>query len=101
MSSGAQAMPAARDNDVESLGKGGGLRVSSKLKVALLTGGQDKSYALGLTWTLVSRGAFVDYIGSDDVKSPELLEHGSVRFLNLRGEQNPKVTFFRKAARVL
>ncbi len=70
-------------------------------RVGLLTGGDDRSYALGLANALVARGVHLDFIGSDAVDGPEL--HGSplVRFLNLRGDQSPEAGLVRKVARLL
>src|SRR4030095_13726639 len=45
------------------------------LNVALLTGGGDKPYALGLATALTSGGISVDFIGSDDLNVPELLNN--------------------------
>ena len=63
---------------------------STGLKVALLTGGGDKPYALGLAAALTSEGILLDFIGSDDLKVPELLDNPRVDFRNLRGDQSPK-----------
>jgi len=71
------------------------------LSVALLTGGGDKPYALGLAAALTSQGIFVDFIGSDDLSVPELLTNRRVNFLNLRGNQRPDASPFSKARRVL
>lgn len=69
--------------------------------VGLLTGGDDRSYALGLATALMARGVGIDFIGSDAVDGPEL--HGSplCNFLNLRGDQSPQASLPRKAARLL
>src|SRR5882757_4636290 len=71
------------------------------LRVALLTGGGDKPYALGMAAALTSEGISIDFIGSDDLSSPELLTNSRVSFLNLRGDQNPNAKRLRKMARVL
>ena len=72
----------------------------SEISVALLTGGGDKHYAFGLATALVSKGACLDVIGSDDLDYPEF--HGSrVKFLNLRGDQETKVSFPKKVSRIL
>ncbi len=71
------------------------------LQVALLTGGGDKPYALGMAAALTSEGISVDFIGSDDLSVPELLTNRRVNFLNLRGDQNPKTRPIQKMARVL
>jgi hypothetical protein len=41
--------------------------VSNPLHIALLTGGRDKPYALGMAAALTSVGIRVDFIGSDEV----------------------------------
>lgn len=71
------------------------------LRVALLTGGGDKPYALGVAAALTSEGISIDFIGSDDLSVPELLTNRRVNFLNLREDQNPNATPIRKMARVL
>src|SRR6266567_4581402 len=69
--------------------------------VALLTGGGDKPYALGMASALTSVGIHVDFIGSDDLNVPELLNDPLVNFLNLRGDQRPETSRMAKAQRVL
>lgn len=69
--------------------------------VTLLTGGGDKPYALGMADALTSEGISIDFIGSDDLSVPEILTNRRVRFLNLRGNQNPNAKPVRKMARVL
>ena len=71
------------------------------LCIALLTGGSDRPYVLGLVQSFTSSGVTFDVIGSDELMLPELLNNGSVNFLNLRGDQCPKATVPQKAARVL
>src|SRR6266478_6772839 len=71
------------------------------LSVALLTGGGDKPYALGLAAALTSQGIFVDFIGSDDLSVPDVLNDPRVNFLNLRGDQRPEASPMAKALRVL
>jgi len=71
------------------------------LSVALLTGGADRPYALGLAAALTSAGISVDFIGSDDLNLPELRNNRLVNFLNLRGDQNPGTNLVRKVARLL
>jgi glycosyltransferase involved in cell wall biosynthesis len=73
----------------------------SAKRVALLTGGGDKPYALGLAKALSSEGILLDFIGSDDLSVPELLNDRRVNFLNLRGDQRPEASLAAKALRVL
>ena len=71
------------------------------IEVGLLTGGDDKTYALGLTSALVSKGISVDFIGSNAVDAPELHDTPFVNFLNLRGDQSEQVSLSRKIIRIL
>ncbi|HTE90825.1 MAG TPA: glycosyltransferase family 4 protein [Terriglobales bacterium] len=73
----------------------------SAIRIALLTGGGDKPYALGIAAALTCRGIHLDFIGSDDLISPELLANPRVDFLNLRGDQRPEASPVAKALRVL
>jgi D-inositol-3-phosphate glycosyltransferase len=76
------------------------LPVVPALEIALLTGGIDKPYAIGLTSALNELGTAVDYIGSDDVDGPELHNTPLVNFLNLRGDQREDVSILKKLVRV-
>ena len=78
-----------------------GHRPAISMRIALLTGGGDKPYALGLAAALTSTGISVDFIGSDDHCVPELTENPRVNFLNLRRSQCPKATLVAKVVRVL
>src|SRR5207249_6135850 len=69
-----------------------------QIDVGLLTGGQDRHYAFGLAMALISRGVCLDFIGSDEVDSPELHDTPKVTFLNLRGNQRRDVSLGRKLA---
>jgi len=71
------------------------------IRVALMTGGGDKPYALGLASALLAQGFALDFIGSDEVDGPELRNNPRVTFLNLRGAQDRNVSAFRKLQRVL
>jgi len=70
-------------------------------RIALLTGGGDKHYALGLAAALTSHGISLDFIGSDVHQVPELLNNRRVNFLNLRGDQRPEASSTTKVLRVL
>ena len=72
----------------------------STLHVALLTGGSDKPYALGIATALSSARVAVDFIGSDELDVAELHKLPLLRFLNLRGDQSQKASFPVKIARV-
>src|SRR5687768_13300743 len=69
--------------------------------VALLTGGADKPYALGLSTALASAGISLDFIGSDEINGPELHYNPFIRFLNLRGAQHVDASTLQKFLRVV
>jgi glycosyltransferase involved in cell wall biosynthesis len=87
-------------SSIDPNGNSGGLQ-QSQIKVALLTGGDDKTYALGLTSALVSKGVLVDFIGSSALDSPELHNSPLINFLNLRGDQNEQANISKKVTRIL
>lgn len=90
-------------NSVKEGGSNGALRSqpSTTFHVALLTGGDDRPYVLGLTEAFTSAGVSFDVIGSNDLSLPELLNNRRINFLNLRGDQSSKASLTRKIARVL
>ena len=69
--------------------------------VALLTGGSDKPYALGLATALASQGLAVDFIASDELDCAEVHAISDLKFLDLRGDQREDVPFLGKLKRVL
>lgn len=69
--------------------------------IALLTGGGDKPYALGLAGALTSLSISLDFVGSDDLSVPELLTNEKINFLNLRGDQRPEATAWAKVTRIV
>ncbi|MGA7127500.1 MAG: glycosyltransferase family 4 protein [Chthoniobacterales bacterium] len=71
------------------------------LRVAVLTGGGDRPYALGLASALISQGVAFDFIASDELDDRSLHENVLVNFLNLRKEMRANVSSTRKVARVL
>lgn len=71
------------------------------LRIGLLTGGDDRSYAHGLTQSLVARGIAIDFIGSNNVRSPAVEPATLVAFLNLRGDQSTDAALHVKAKRLL
>ena len=71
------------------------------LQISLLTAGKDRPYALGLGGALAEASVKLDFIGSDEVSSPELRKHPQVNFLNLRGDQSTNARFTKKMTRVL
>ena len=75
--------------------------VPSTVHVALLTGGGDKPYALGLAAALTSHDISLDFIGSDELSVQELLTNSRISFLNLRGDQRPEASLLAKVLRIL
>jgi len=73
----------------------------SAIHIALLTGGSDRPYVLGLVTALTSEGVLTDFVGSDDLDLPELRNNRLVNFLHLRGDQNPGANLARKVTRIL
>ena len=71
-----------------------------EIAVALLTGGSDKPYVLGLSSELLSKGAVLDLIGSDELDCKEFQDKPGLNFLNLRGDQRSDASFTRKIFRV-
>lgn len=71
-----------------------------RMHVALLTGGNDRPYALGMAQALAAEGVRVDYICSDDLEDPALGAWNELRVLNLRGDQSEDAPIWKKAARI-
>jgi D-inositol-3-phosphate glycosyltransferase len=74
--------------------------VAPEVAVTLLTGGGDKPYAFGLTTELLSKGAELDVIGSDELDFPEFQGKQRLNFINLRGDQRPDASILRKVFRL-
>jgi glycosyltransferase involved in cell wall biosynthesis len=71
-----------------------------RIRIGLLTGGDDRPYALGLTLALAELGIEIDFVGSDNLDGPELHASNLIRFLNLRGDQSTGAPFFQKVIRL-
>jgi len=72
-----------------------------KPQVAVLTGGGDRPYALGLAASLIDQGICFDFIGSDHLEGPEVHSSPLIRFLNLRGDARTDAAKVAKVMRVL
>jgi glycosyltransferase involved in cell wall biosynthesis len=57
------------------------------LEVALLTGCKDRPYAFGLAMALTANDVTVEFVGSDDLDSPELHRTARLQFLSLQGRK--------------
>jgi D-inositol-3-phosphate glycosyltransferase len=71
------------------------------LEVCLLTGGNDRPYALGMALALAEQRVTVDFIGSDALDAPELHSSVLINVLNLRGDQNERASLTRKFLRIV
>jgi D-inositol-3-phosphate glycosyltransferase len=69
--------------------------------IAVLTAGGDKPYALGLAGALIDAGIGFEFLGSDEVDSPELHGNPLVVLRNFRGNQDTAATLLKKVSRVL
>ncbi|HEY1793804.1 MAG TPA: glycosyltransferase family 4 protein [Opitutaceae bacterium] len=78
-----------------------GAAVGSRRRVAILTGGGDRHYSFGLAQSLSRLGAQIDFVGSDELESAEIRALPGLRFLNLKGDQNPNAPFVAKVRRIL
>jgi D-inositol-3-phosphate glycosyltransferase len=56
---------------------------STRIKVALLSGGFDRHYSSGLTMALASKGVYVDFIGGAEVDGPEMHHTPGLTFFDL------------------
>src|SRR5689334_6505008 len=72
----------------------------SAIQIALLTGGSDRPYVIGLVEALTSTNVCLEVIGSNELDLPELTVNARVRFLNLRGDQSSNVSFISKITRI-
>src|SRR5439155_24480732 len=63
--------------------------------------GQDGHYAYGLAMALAGEGVYLDFMGSDELDSPELHASPRLRFLNLQGGHGTDESLARKMLRVL
>lgn len=70
------------------------------LNVALLTGGQDRHYAMGLGMSLTETNVLVEVIGSDEFDGPDLKENPRMLFRNLHGNQQ-RASLVRRISRTL
>ncbi len=71
------------------------------IEVGLLTGGGDRHYAFGLAMALITKGVRLDFIGGDEVDSPEMHGTPGLSFFNLRRNGRRNARFVDKIARLL
>src|SRR5947208_16155196 len=88
---------AAGDRAVERAGGSS----TALFRICLLTGGDDRPYALGMISALTGAGVCVDFIASDKLDAPELNRSPLIAFLNWRGGQNEDASLMPKVVRIL
>src|SRR5437879_1431753 len=59
-----------------------------KTAVAILTGGRDPHYALGLASAVAAQGVQIDLVGGDHMAETQFESHSSIKFVVIR-EQGP------------
>ncbi|MGD0098823.1 MAG: glycosyltransferase family 4 protein [Acidobacteriota bacterium] len=73
----------------------------TKLKISLLTGGQDIHYALGLLSGLTTQPLDIEFIGNDYWQDACVVKSKNVTYYNLRGDQTVVASLKEKIIRVL
>jgi glycosyltransferase involved in cell wall biosynthesis len=73
----------------------------AEIEAALLTGGGDRSYAVGLAMGLLSKGVVVDFIGGDEVDRRGMQPTAKLRFFHLRQNSRRDAGYVEKIWRVL
>jgi D-inositol-3-phosphate glycosyltransferase len=74
--------------------------VPAVIEIGLLTGGQDRHYAVGLGTALLQQNVAMEVIGSDEIDGPEFQGDPRVRFRNLHGDQQ-SAGLVRRISRIL
>jgi glycosyltransferase involved in cell wall biosynthesis len=72
----------------------------ASLEIGLLTGGQDRHYAVGLGMALLEQDLALDVIGSDEIDGPEFRANPRARFRNLHGTQQD-ASLARRISRII
>ena len=71
------------------------------MKVALLSAGKDKPYALGIAEALLNKGIRIDFIGNSELQNEPIFSNELATYYNLRGDQSSKAPIFSKISRVI
>jgi len=74
---------------------------SKWMVVGVLTGGSDRPYVYGLATSLLAKGIHLEIVGSDELDLPEFRDNPSLKFLNLRGDNQPGASLISKVSRIL
>jgi D-inositol-3-phosphate glycosyltransferase len=93
----------AVESSASDVGVQGLVTFNSRLRidVGLLTGCKDRHYAFGLATALISKGVYLDIIGSDEIDSPELHSTPNLRFLNFHSSPGDHASFAQKLSKLL
>lgn len=70
------------------------------MRISLLTGSVDPHYQLDLVQGLVAAGVTVEMVGNDIMEQSPVINHPSITFYNLRGNQNTEAPIITKFFRV-
>lgn len=76
-------------------------RTPAGIEIGLLTACRDKHYAFALAMALISKGISLDFVGGDEIDSPELHSAPNLRFLSLRRAPNENATSAQKILELL
>jgi glycosyltransferase involved in cell wall biosynthesis len=71
------------------------------IEVGLLTACRDRHYAFALAMALISKGICLDFVGGDEIDSPELHTAPNLRFLSFRRDPRENAAFAQKLAELL
>jgi len=71
------------------------------MKVALLTGGGDKPYSLGIAKALLDSGIKIEFIGNSELENEKIFLNESATYYNLRGDQSSEASIISKIFRVI
>ena len=74
---------------------------SKRMVVGVLTGGSDPPYVYGLATSLLAQGIHLEIVGSDELDLPEFRDNSALKFLNLRGDNQPGASLVSKVTRIL
>jgi glycosyltransferase involved in cell wall biosynthesis len=80
---------------------GAGSALPLNIEVALLTGGSDRPYVIGLSQALTSQGIYLEVIGSDKLDGPEMRNSPRLQFLNLQHFPPRNASFASRALAIL
>jgi glycosyltransferase involved in cell wall biosynthesis len=71
------------------------------MRIALLSAGKDRPYAIGITQSLVKKNILIDFIGNAEFKNELVFLNRMVKYYDLRGNQDPNVSIIFKVFRII